>query len=117
MVSKLFWIAAGMAALVPFLVIAGLVANYFMRRFAWKRNQRLGRKNPGFCPSSSSMGTALQCLQVFYRPSIAFVVEAKEEEDAAEDDEGDPESRSKRLNRQLKRIRRGEPIDRLEVRL
>ncbi len=56
-------------------------------------------------------------LQVFCRPSIANVVEVKQEEDADEDDEGDPGSVTKQLNRQLKRIRRGEPVERLVLRL
>jgi hypothetical protein len=48
---------------------------------------------------------------------MANVVEVKQEEDADEDDEGDPENLKKQLNRQLKRIRRGEHVDRLVLRL
>ncbi len=80
-------------------------------------NQRLGRKNSGFCPSSSALGIALLFLQVFYRPSVANVVEIKQDEDVDEDDEGDPEGLTKQLNRQYKRIRRGEPVERLVLRI
>jgi hypothetical protein len=48
---------------------------------------------------------------------VAYVVKAKQDEDADEDDEGDPESLTKQLNRQLRRIRRGKPVDRLVLRL
>jgi hypothetical protein len=48
---------------------------------------------------------------------VDYVLEAKQDEDAEEDDKGDPESLTKQLDRQLKRIRRGEPIDRLVLRL
>jgi hypothetical protein len=45
------------------------------------------------------------------------VIAAIEEDDADEDDQGDPDSPHKHLNRQLKKIRRGEHLERLEVRL
>ena len=64
------------------------------------------------------MGMAfLQVMRLFYQPTVAYVLEAKQDEDADEEDEGDPESLKKQLNRQLKRIRRGEPVDRLVLRL
>ncbi len=101
----------------PFLAIGAILVYYCLLRARWRLNQRLGRKNSGFCPSSSALGMAFLFLQVFYRPSVANVVEVKQEEDADEDDEGDPESLTKQLNRQLKRIRRGEPVERLVLRL
>ena len=101
----------------PFLVIALILAHYVLRRAGWRRNKRLGKRNLGFYPSSFALGMALQFIQVFYRPSVDYVLEAKQDEDAEEDDEGDPESLTKQLDRQLKRIRRGEPIDRLVLRL
>jgi hypothetical protein len=55
--------------------------------------------------------------QMFYRPTVSYVLEARQDEDADEDDQGDPESREKHLNRQLKRIRRGEQVDDLVLRL
>ncbi len=101
----------------PFLAIGAILVYYCFLRVRWQLNQRLGRKNPGFCPSSSALGIALLFLQVLYRPSVANVVEIKQEEDADEDDEGDPENLKKQLDRQLKKIRRGEPVDRLVFRL
>ncbi len=101
----------------PFLAIGAILVHYCFLRTRWRLNQRLGRRNSGFCPSSSALGFAFLVLQVFYRPSIANVVEVMQDEDADEDDEGDPEGLTKQLNRQYKRIRRGEPIDRLVLRL
>ena len=101
----------------PFLAIGAILVHYCFLRARWRLNQRLGRKNSGFCPSSSALGIALLFFQVFYRPSVANVVEVKQDEDADEDDEGEPENLKKQLNRQLKRIRRGEPVDQLVLRL
>jgi hypothetical protein len=101
----------------PFLTIVAILVHYYLRRAAWRRNRRLGKKNQGFCPSASSLGTAFQLMQVFHRPSMAYVLEAKRDEDADEDDQGDPESLTKQLNRQLRRIRRGERVETLVLRL
>ena len=101
----------------PFLAIGIILVRYCFLRARWRLNQWLGRKNSGFCPSSSALGIAFLFLQVFYRPSVDNVVEVKQDEDADEDDEGDPESPTKQLNRQYKRIRRGEPVERLVLRL
>jgi hypothetical protein len=68
------------------------------------------------------MGATLEFLQVFYRPSMAYVQEAKHEadENADQDDNGDPNSPQARLrhfHRQLRRIRHGKPVDTLQWRL
>jgi hypothetical protein len=55
-------------------------------------------------------------MQVFARPSLQHVLEEKQEEDKDEDDQGDPETPEKRLNRQLKEIRRGDPVKTLVLR-
>lgn len=60
---------------------------------------------------------ALQFIQVFYRPTVAHVLETKQDEEADEDDSGGPESLTKQLHRQLRRIRSGEFVERLILRL
>jgi hypothetical protein len=110
-------VLGSLASGAPFLAIAAILVYYRLRRAVWRRNQRLGKKNRGFCPSSFALGTALQFLQVVYRPTVAHVIKAKQDEDADKDDEGGPESLTKQLHRQLRRIRRGEPVDRLVLRL
>jgi hypothetical protein len=109
----------GMAALyAPFLAIGLIFAHSRLRRAVWKRNKRLLRPNLGYCPSIVRMGTAFQHLQVFYRPTMAYVLEAKQdEEDVDEDDNGDPETPLAHFSRQLRRIRRGERVDTLVLRL
>jgi len=94
-----------------------ILVHFLLRRAVWKHGKRHGRKNLGYYPSTSALGTAFQCMQMFHRPSMAYVVEAKQEQDADEDDDGDPETLQKQLNRQLWRIRRGQPVDRLVLRL
>ncbi|MDR3750561.1 MAG: hypothetical protein P4K94_03655 [Terracidiphilus sp.] len=102
---------------VPFLAIGVILAHYVLRRATWKHNRRLGRKRLGYYPSAFALGMAFQFFQVYYRPSVAYFLEAKREEDAEDDDEGDPETPINHLNRQLRRIRRGERIDTLVLRL
>lgn len=105
----------GMAA--PFLVIASLLARYQFRRTAFKYARRSGKPRRGTYPSSAALVMAFQFLQVFYRPNIVHEIQAKLVEEVDEDDEGDPETPAKHLHRQLRRIRRGDPVDTLVVRL
>lgn len=101
----------------PFVAIGAILVYYALLRACWRRNRRLGKRSPGFCPSSSALGLAFLFLQIFHRPSVEYVLEQRQAEDADEDDEGDPENLKKQLNRQLKRIRRGEHVERLVLRL
>ncbi|MDR3726774.1 MAG: hypothetical protein P4K86_07025 [Terracidiphilus sp.] len=101
----------------PFLAIVSILAYYVLRRAAWRQGKRLGWKSLGYYPSSFALGMALQFIQVFHRPSMAYVLEARQNEDAEEDDAGDPENLKKQLHRQLRRIRRGEHVERLVLRL
>jgi hypothetical protein len=105
------------AGFIPFLAIIVILLHYSLRRFLWRCGKRLGRSNLGFYPSSFALGMALQFMQMYWKPSVSHVLEEKQDEEADEDDNGDPESMNKQLNRQLKRIRRGEPVDRLVLRL
>jgi hypothetical protein len=98
----------------PYLAVGAILVHYLWRRAAWRRR---GRKRFGYYPSAFAFGLALQFVQVFYRPSVDCVLEAKQDEAAEEDDEGDPETAAKQLSRQLKRIRRGERVEKLVLRL
>lgn len=116
---RIDWLAlvGGLVSALPLLTIVFVVLHYSLRRAAWKRAKRRGKKYRGFCPSTSAMGNALLFLQIFHRPSVAYVVEAKLDEEAEEDDNGGPETPEKQLHRQLRKIRRGERLDRLVLRL
>jgi hypothetical protein len=85
------------------------------RRFLWRRRERLGKSRRGFFPTYTAAGNALQTLQVIPQPRAEYVIDEKFEEEADDDDEGDPYDPTKHLNRQLKRIRRGEILERLTV--
>jgi hypothetical protein len=117
MSANLLTLIAEFASGSPFFAIAAIFIHYCLRRAAWKRKKRRGEKNPGFCPSSAALGMMLLFMQVFVRPSLQHVLEERQEEDADEDDQGDPESKEKHLDRQLKRIRRGEQVGDLVLRL
>jgi len=69
----------------PFLAIPALLVYYALLRARWRLNRWLGKKNPGFCPSSAALGMMLLFTQVYWRPSIDNVIEVKQDEDADED--------------------------------
>jgi hypothetical protein len=117
MILQLLYLCGNLALASPLLIIFSILVHYYLRRAICRRNRRLGRKNRGFCPSSFALGTALQLLPMFYRPSMDFAIKARAVEVIEEDDEGDPEKPAKHLHRQLRRIRRGDPVDTLVVKL
>ena len=96
----------------PGVMIAVILVHYLWLRKRWKSGKRLG-----YYPSAFALGLAFQFMQCFHRPSVAHVIEAKRNEEADEDQNGDPETKHKHLHRQLRRIRRGEEVGKLVVRL
>lgn len=66
-----------------------------------------------------ALGNALMFLAIAYRPNHSFMAKAQivEREDADDDGQGGPDTSRKHLMRQLRRIRRGEPVDALVWRL
>ena len=115
--SPTLYALGALALSAPFVTISILFAYFFLRRAIWTRQKRQGKRQIGFCPSSFALGTALQFVWLLYRPSVEFAIKSMQRENVKDDDEGDPESPVRHLNHQLKRIRRGEPIDRLTLRL
>jgi hypothetical protein len=101
----------------PYVAVVVLLATFYMRRARWRRRRRAGRKNLGYYPSASSLGNTMQNLQVLTRPTVEYVLEEKYDEDAEDDGDGGPEDPTSHLKRQLKRIRRGERLDVLRIRL
>jgi hypothetical protein len=88
---------------------------FILQRARWRRRRRLGRTDPGFYPTSTSLGNALHQLQSIAEPPAKYVItERLDEKDEADDDEhgGTPNPKT-HLLRQAARIRRGEPLDRL----
>jgi hypothetical protein len=101
----------------PFLAIVAILAYYQIQRSAWKRKKQKGRRTLGFCPSSAALGAVFLVITTFYRPRMEYAIQARLQEEVEEDDEGDPETPLKHFSRQLRRIRRGEPVERLVFRL
>jgi hypothetical protein len=78
-----------------------------------KQSFRLGVGSP------EAVGSAFLFLSMAYRPDHAFIAKAQiqQHEDADEDDQSGPDTPQKHLMRQLRRIRRGEPVEKLVLRL
>ena len=92
----------------------GLLFNAF-RRASRRPSKRWRRQR--LSPGVAGLSAALLAFTFFYRPSLEYAVETAEVEYVDEDDDGDPETPAKALNRQFKRIRRGEKVESLVVRL
>jgi hypothetical protein len=110
----LLWMSALSA---PFLAMIALLVYYHVKRTSWKWNHDRGKRDLGFCPSSAALGVIFLFAQVFTLPSIAHALEARQVEEVEEDDDGDPDLPQKHLNRQLRKLRRGQSVDRLVLRL
>jgi hypothetical protein len=109
-----------LAGFISFLAVTLILGYYWLSRELLRRRRRVGRRS-----RLSGYGVALglafmQLVRTFYQPDVAYVLEVRQDEDADEDDSGDPEPPEARLrffHRQLRRIRRGEAIDRLVLRM
>lgn len=101
----------------PYVAVVVLLGTFYLKRARWRRRTRTRPEFVGFYPSASSLGNALHSLQTFTRPTVAYVLEEKYDEDMEDDGDGGPHDPTRQLKRQLKRIRRGERVDTLIVRL
>ncbi len=97
----------------PFFIFVACI--FFFQRIRWKHRKRRGKRHLGFYPTAASAGNALHALQIFVQPEVRYVLQEKLSEDEEQDDEGGSDDPSARLERQLRRIRRGEPVGDLEV--
>jgi hypothetical protein len=77
------------------------------------------RRRIGIVASNALIGFAFLPLSIIYRPNLAEVAKAqlRQQEDVDEDGSGDPESPLTHLFRQLRRIRRGEKLETISLRL
>jgi hypothetical protein len=110
-----------LAGFIAFMAMVVVIVHFCLVRLCLRRRRQTGRRRSRLSPYALALGMAfLQLVRVFYQPSLAYVLEAKQDEDADENDSGDPESpvaRLKHFHRQLRRIRRGDPVDRLVLRI
>jgi hypothetical protein len=114
--SFLAWLMlAGFAALVPLVVALVFFSLSQIARWQRKRRGALQSKIYSMC-LAAGIGF-LQFVRTFYQPNLRNVIVAIEDDDADEDDQGGPDSAHKHLHRQLRRIRHGQYVERLQVRL
>jgi hypothetical protein len=114
---SLLYLCGYLAAMSPFLAIVAILAHYCLRRGMSKARKWRRRTASSFCPSATALGIVLLFVQILYRPTVSYVLEVKQDEETKDDDQGDSETLTRQLGFQLKRIRRGEPVDRLVLRL
>ncbi|MGO9338158.1 MAG: hypothetical protein ACLPY1_11685 [Terracidiphilus sp.] len=104
-----------LAGFVSFLAMAVIFGYFCFTRVLLRRRQRTRRRRSRLSGYGLALGLAfMQLIRTFYQPDLSYLIEVKQDEDADEDDSGDPETPEGRLrhfHRQLRRIRRGEPID------
>lgn len=87
--------------------------------FPSRSNPRRRRRRVTIVASNALIGLAFLPLSIIYRPALLEVAKTqiRQQEDVDEDESGEPESPLRHLLRQLRRIRRGEKVERLSVRL
>jgi hypothetical protein len=86
---------------------------FVYRRWRWKRRGHLERKRRGFYPTTFALGIAFQQIQLFVAPDVAHAIAERLKEQAEDDDEGGTENPARHLDRQLRRLRRGERLETL----
>jgi hypothetical protein len=97
------------------LLVLALLRLYLKRKFA--RNHPHQRKRRRFRFTGAAIGNALQALHVLVNPGVRHVITETLEEPSPDDSEEDPADPAIHFERQLRRIRRGQPIDRLTIRM
>ena len=92
----------------------GLLFNSFRRASRLPKKSSARRR---ISSAGAGLSAALLAFTFFYRPSLEYAVETAQVEYVDEDDDGEPETAAKALNQQLKRIRRGEKVESLVLRM
>ena len=111
--------AVSFPVFVILLVTIALIYHRIKLSLANRRTPYRRRRRIGIVASNALIGFAFLPLSILYRPSLAEVAKAQiqQREKVDEDESGDPESPLKHLLRQLRRIRRGETVEVLFLRL
>jgi hypothetical protein len=101
----------------PMLGVVAGTAIFYLKRAGCKRNKRSRNRHAGFSALTFSMGMALQHLEMLINHNVQHVIEERFDQDADDDGQGEPDDPKAQMRRQLRRIRSGEPVDRLILRL
>ena len=108
---SMLWTAAPLLGAPVFLLM------FYFKRASSSSKKPTRRKRLGYSSLTFSIGLALQNLECLANHNAQHVIMARLEEDADDDGQGDPDDPAAQLNRQLRRIRGGEALDRLILRL
>jgi hypothetical protein len=90
-------------------------AVFLLQRLQYRRKKAANPNYRGFYPSAAALAIGLLSLQTIAQPDLNHALEQRQTEADAEEENGDPDDPATQLNRQLKRIRNGQPIDTLKV--
>jgi hypothetical protein len=101
----------------PLLGVVTFTAIFYLKRGSFKPSKRSRNRHAGFSAFTFSMGMALQNMEMLVNHNVQHVIEERFDQDADEDGQGDPDHPRAQMNRQLKRIRMGESVERLILRL
>jgi hypothetical protein len=115
----LFNFAASFPLIAMWLTAIVVIAST-LKQLIWKgKKPRKQRRRIRFSARNAAIGLSFLPLSIIYQPSLVEVVkgEIRQQEDADDDESGDPDSPQKHLLRQLRRIRRGEKVETLSLRL
>jgi hypothetical protein len=90
-----------------------------LKMLLWKPKGSRSRRRFAILAANAALGFSFLPFAAIYRPRMIEVAKAqiRQQEDVDEDDNGGPETPLRHLLRQLRRIRHGEKIDRLILRL
>ena len=88
---------------------------FLLQRMHWRRKNDADKKLRPFYPTAAALSLALLSLQTLAQPDLHHALEQRQTEAEDEEENGDPDDPAAQLNRQLKRIRNGQPIDTLKV--
>jgi hypothetical protein len=99
-----------------FLVFFSLfTAVFLLQRLRYRRKKAANKNHRGFYPSAAALAITLLSLQTLAQPDLHHSIEQRQTEADDEEENGDPDDPAAQLNRQLKRIRNGQPTDTLKV--
>jgi hypothetical protein len=107
----------GPHAILLLAILLVLLALRLRLRHKLQQNYPCKPKRRRFRFTGAAIGNALQTVHVFVDPGVRYVISEKLEEPSEDDGKADPADPAIHLERQLRRIRRGEQIERLTIRM
>ncbi len=90
-----------------------------LKMLIWKPKGPRRHRRFGIMAANAALGFSFLPFAAIYRPRMIEITKAqiRQQEDVDEDDNGGPDTPLKHLMQQLRRIRRGEKVDRLTLKL